>query len=76
MSLIMKLVRVVVVAGGGGGVLLAAPPLGVSTVGEELDAAPEETELVRMGRLLLLVQRATASGLMPKLSDAGLPSLR
>ena len=71
MSLIMKPVRV----GAGGGVLLAVFPLGVTTVGEELDALPEDTE-VRVGRLLLLVHRAAASGLMPKLKVAGLASVK
>jgi len=68
-SLIMKEVRVVV---GAEGVLPAAFPLGVKTVGEELelDAAPEPRTV---GRLLALVQRAAASGLMPKL-NAGLVS--
>lgn len=76
MSLIMKEVRVVG-AGTGGGVVLAALALGVRIVGEELDAAPlDETELRGVGRLLLLVQRAVASGLMPKLKVAGLPSVR
>ena len=73
MSLIMKLV-LVVVTGAGGGVLLAVLPLGVRSVGEKVDAFAEETEL-RVGRLLLLVQRAAASGLMPKLKAAGFASV-
>ena len=69
----------VVVGAGGGGVFVAAfAPLGVRTVGEELEeGAPQDETELRVGRLLLLVQRAADSLLMPKLKVVvGLASFR